>query len=174
MKIASSVIVVGLLCCTPFLVPGAYAQSPGGGAGGKAQDDATKTHGGTQGSGMQGGTHGGMMQGGGMMMSGEMMGMKAKQMGSMSHMMESMGEAMAAQAKSMKEGAQRSSMMRIARDARSAAATMKRMSAEMAKMEGMGTMSMSPAAAEMMHRSMASQKETMQHMQQEMQAPPAR
>lgn len=117
----------------------------------------------------------GMMGTGGMMMSGEMMGMKSKQMASMSEMMKSMGDAMELQAKSMKGSnmkARRDSMMKVAKEARSVSQSMKRMSAGMAKMEGMGSMKMHPRAGEMMNKSMASEREAMQMMQKEVEATP--
>jgi hypothetical protein len=122
----------------------------------------------------QGGMKGGEMMGGHMMgggmMSGEMMAMKSKQMAAMADMMKSMGEAMEAQAQSMKGNetkAHRDAMMRIAKDAKSSASAMKRMSSEMGNLQGMGTMQMASPAAEMMGRCMASEKQAAEMMQKE-------
>jgi hypothetical protein len=126
-------------------------------------------HGGMDGGAMGGGMMGGGMMGGGMM-SGQMMGAKSKQMATMSDMMRSMGEGMEMQAHAMKGAemkARRDAMMKIGKDAKSAASAMMRMSSQMGKLHDMGEMQMAPPAAEMMNKSMAAQKEASQMMQQE-------
>jgi hypothetical protein len=154
-------ITAGIFVCA-FLPPsGALAQAQGTG-----QTD----QGGMKGGGMMGGQMGGGGMMGGHMMSGEMMAMKSKQMAAMADMMKSMGEAMETQAQSMKGNetkAHRDAMMRIAKDAKSSASAMKRMSSEMGKLQGMGTMQMASPAAEMMGRCMASEKQAAEMMQKE-------
>jgi hypothetical protein len=146
------------------------------GTGGMMGGGMTGGHGGANGGAMGGGMMGGHGAMGGMI-SGQMMGAKSKQMAAMSDMMRSMGEAMEMQAHAMKGSdlkARRDAMMKIGKDATSAAGAMMRMSSEMGSLHDMGAMQMAPPAAEMMNKSMAAQKEATQMMQQEAEGAAAR